>query len=95
LGKCSSTRAIDHSPFRHVADAQARDAIGRTPRNRHAVEDDIAAARTRQTEDATQRRGLTGTVESEQRHQFAFVYVKSDIVQDVTLAVKRVEVFDR
>ena len=54
---------------------------------------DLAFARRRQSHQASQRRGLSRAVASQQRGNLAFGDLEADAVQDMALAVIGVEVF--
>jgi hypothetical protein len=75
----------------HVADAAAGDAVGRPARGFRAENRDAALTRRRQADEATQRRGLAGTVAAKQRRDPAFRDVEADAVKNVALAVVGVE----
>src|SRR5271166_261047 len=82
----------DAPPFRDIANAERRDAIRRQVRRLAAEYFDRSLARPRQPDQAAQCRALARPVAAEQGDDLALAYLEADIVQDVALAVKRVEV---
>jgi hypothetical protein len=81
----------DAPAFRHEADALGGDPECRPARGVLAEYRDPALACRRQAHQAAQRRGLARAVAPEQRGDLAFLDRKADAMQDMALAVIRVQ----
>ncbi len=84
----------DAPPLRHQTDAGARDAVPRDARNVARVEDAAARARRRKTDDAADRRRLARAVATQQANPLSRLDAQRDALQDITVAVVRVNVVD-
>src|SRR5213594_2649046 len=84
----------DAALLRAERDAEPRDVIGRPADQLLAVEGDRAAPPADDAHHRLQRRRLARAVAAEQRHDLTGVHVEADAVQDVGLAVPRVQVAD-
>ena len=78
--------------LRDIADAPARNLMGRAAREIEAVELDRSAASRRKPHDRAQRRGLADAVAAEQRGALAGLHLEIDALQDVQLADMDVDV---
>ena len=78
--------------LRHVADAEPGDAVRRPARGVLAEDLDRALPRRRQADQAAHGRGLAGAVAAEHGDDLAFVHLERDAMQDVALAVERMDV---
>src|SRR3954471_16376219 len=81
--------------LRHVSDAAPGDRRGGKPRDFLAGEGDRAGLGRRDADQRLEQRGLAGTVAAEQRDDLILGNVKRDRIDDVALAVKRVDLVDR
>ena len=82
------------APLRHVADAEPRDVRRRHAGDVAALVLDRAGRRRHQPGQRLQQRGLAGAVAAEQRHDLAFAHVERRVVEDVALAVERVDALE-
>src|SRR5260370_1008045 len=78
----------------HIGDAGARHLVGGQLRELAAVEGDGAAARGDQPHDALERRRLARAVPADERHDLTGADRERDALQDVRVAVLRVETLD-
>src|SRR2546426_10015732 len=89
-----SERREDAAPLGNQADAEPRNSIGGAAFDRSAVEADPAGARRREADHRANQRRLPGAVAAEERHGLAGSDVQRHPVQDVAVAVVRVDVRD-
>src|SRR5579862_2286861 len=75
-----------------VADAEADDAVRRQSDRLAAVQHDRARAARDEAEDRLERRRPPRTVAAEQRHDLSLPHLEVEAVEDVRLAVERVQV---
>src|SRR6266481_2632721 len=87
-------RREDAAPLGNQADAEPRNSIGGAAFDRSAVEADPAGARRREADHRANQRRLPGAVAAEERHRLAGSNVQRHPVQDVAVAVIRVDVRD-
>jgi hypothetical protein len=80
--------------LRHIAQAEARDAIGWQALDALAGEAHFATGRRHQPHDRFHRRRLARAVAAEQRHDLARAHFERDAVQDMGAAVEGVQIGD-
>src|SRR6202007_2770231 len=82
----------DPTPFRHIADAGLSDSVRGKSGHLRAEHSDLACARAGEADQAAQRRRLPRAVAAEQRDNLALAHLEGHAMQDMTLAVKSVEI---
>ena len=82
----------DAPPFRHIADAGLSDPVRGKSGHVRAEQRDLASARAGEADQAAQRRRLPRAVAAEQRDDLALAHLEAHAVQDMTLAVKSVQI---
>jgi hypothetical protein len=87
-------QAEDTAVFRHIGDAAPRELMRRQSGDGMAFEHDRAVARPHQAHDGLQRRRLANAVPPKQANHFAGADLDRHAMQDVTLAVIGMDVFD-
>src|SRR5262245_18704998 len=83
--------AEDAALLRHVADPEASDSKGREPDQRLPSQRDLLGTRRDEPDDALERRGLAGAVPAQQAHDLTLGDLEREIVEDVAVAVVRVD----
>ena len=83
------------APLRHVADAQARDIRSGQSGDVAAFIFDFAGGQRHQTRQCLQQRGLAGAVAPQQRDDLAFAHVERRVVENMALAVERIDALRR
>ena len=78
--------------LRHVADAETRDLADERPISSLGRERDRSARGRRDTDHRLQQRRLAGAVAAEQRDDLVLVQREGDVVEDVALAVERIDI---
>jgi hypothetical protein len=84
----------NHPAFGHVAQSEAHDAMRRPAGHIGAGEQHAAAARTRETDDRAQGRGLAHAVSPEHRGDLSRGHIEVDTLQDMAATVIGMEGFE-
>src|SRR6267143_5270617 len=87
-------RRENPAALRHEADAAADDRVRRQIGDVVAVQDDAAGTNGSESDDGAAQRRLADAVSSDDRRDRASLHLKRDALQDVTIAVVRVEIGD-
>ena len=85
----------DLAPLGDVADAEAKEPVGRLAGDDVAVEADRPSAGRREPHDRAERGGLAGAVAAEQRRDLAARHLERHAAEDLALAVEGLESLDR